>query len=344
MRVYAEQLPTQLEKSLSRVYLVSGDEPLLLQECCDLVRKHARQQGCSDREVLDVASKRFNWQELLHSANSMSLFAERKLIELRLPDGKPGSEGSKALCEYVNVASGDDVLLIVAGKIDKPSTNSKWFKALDSVGVITQVWPVEASKLPQWLRRRLSAAKLDIDDDALQLLCDRVEGNLLAAVQEVQKLKLLVEGSRVSAADVMASVADSARYTVFELGDKALLGDSSASLRILHGLRSEGTEPPVVLWALTREIRTLHSILLDCEQGNSVMQAISAHRIWKSRIALIKAALSRHNLQSIGQMLEQALETDGSIKGFASGNSWDHLEKLVLSLCGISVQSVKALA
>ncbi|MEM6581967.1 MAG: DNA polymerase III subunit delta [Pseudomonadota bacterium] len=332
MRVYAEQLANQLEKSLSPVYLISGDEPLLLQECSDLVRKHAREQGCSDREVLDVASKRFNWQELLHSANSMSLFAERKLIELRLPDGKPGSEGSKALCEYLEIASGDDVLLIVAGKIDKQSTNSKWFKALDKAGVITQVWPVDAGKLPQWLRRRLATSNLEIDDDALQLLCDRVEGNLLAAVQEVQKLKLLVAGSRISAHDVMTAVADSARYTVFELGDKALSGNTGASLRVLHGLRSEGTEPPVVLWALTREIRALYSIMLDCEQGSNSMQAINAHRIWKSRVPLVQSALSRHDLQSISQMLEQALETDGSIKGFANGNPWDHLERLVVSL------------
>src|SRR5210317_1987122 len=151
MRIYPDQLAAQLNKQLLPVYLVTGDEPLQLQECCDLVRRVAREQGCTDREVLDAGSKGFDWHEMLHSANSMSLFAERKLVELRLPSGKPGAPGSKALCEYLEIASGDDILLIVSGKIDKQSTNSKWFKALDKAGAVIQVWPVDAHNLPGWV-------------------------------------------------------------------------------------------------------------------------------------------------------------------------------------------------
>jgi len=328
-----DQLCAQLKRQLAPVYLVSGDEPLQLQECCDLVRREARAQGCTDREVIDAGSPGFDWQEILHSANSMSLFAERKLIELRLPSGKPGAEGSKALCEYLEIASGDDVLLIVAGKIDKQSTNSKWFKALDKAGVVIQVWPVDARNLPRWVRQRVSAAGMSIDDEALQLLCDRVEGNLLAASQEVEKLKLLASDSRITARAVLDSVSDNARYSVFELADKALQGDAAGSLHMLHGLRGEGTEPAVVLWSLTREIRTLYEVQLDCPNGQGVMQALNARRVWKNRISLMQSALARHNPRSMAQLLEQATKVDGSIKGFAGGRPWDNLEDLVLGLC-----------
>ncbi len=333
MRVYPEQLAAHLKKSLLRTYLVSGEEPLLLQECCDLIRLRARELGCTEREVIDAGNRSFDWQEILHSATSMSLFAERKLVELRLPSGKPGTDGSKALCEYLDIASGDDVLLMVAGKIDKQSTNSKWFKALDKAGAVIQVWPVDARNLPGWLRQRVSAAGMSIDDDALQLLCDRVEGNLLAAVQEVEKLKLLVTDSAITARNVIDAVSDNARYTVFELADMALKGDTAGSLRILQGLRGEGTEPTIALWALTREIRTLHEVQQECPDGRGAMQALNARRVWKNRVPLMQAALARHKPGSIALLLELGVKVDGSIKGFAGGKPWDNLEDLVIRLC-----------
>jgi len=333
MRVYPEQLPAHLHKQLLPVYLVSGDEPLLLQECCDAIRREARARGCSDREVIEAGARNFDWQDILHSATSMSLFAERKLVELRLPSGKPGADGSKALCEYLEMAAaGDDVLLMVAGKIDKQSTTSKWFKALDRAGAVIQVWPVDARNLPGWLRQRIAAAGMSIDDDALQLLSERVEGNLLAAVQEVEKLKLLAAGSRIDVAAVTAAVSDNARFNVFELADAALRGDAVAGLRMLHGLRGEGTEPPVVLWALTREIRTLYEVQLACPDGRGIPQALNARRVWKTRVPLMQAALGRHSQASLGRLLEQASGVDGSIKGFAGGRPWDNLEDLVLAL------------
>lgn len=332
MRIYPEQLQAQLQQKLLPVYLVSGDEPLLLQECCDLIRRQARAQGCTDREVIDASGKHFDWQEILHSASSMSLFADRKLVELRLPSGKPGAEGSKALCEYLDI-SGDDVLLIISGKIDKQSTNSKWHKALDKAGATIQVWPVDASKLPNWLRQRVNAAGMSIDNDALQLLCDRVEGNLLAAVQEVEKLKLLATDSKISTHTVTESVSDNARFNVFELADMALKGNAAASLRILHGLRGEGTEPTIVLWALAREIRTLHEVQQECPSGQGIQQALSARRVWQNRMHLMQGALARHNLESMSGLLEMAVKADGSIKGYAGGRPWDNLEDLVIGLC-----------
>jgi DNA polymerase-3 subunit delta len=333
MRLYPEKLAAHLQQQLLSVYLVSGDEPLLVQECCDLIRQKAREQGCSEREIIDAGISSFNWQDILHSATSMSLFAERKLVELRLPSGKPGAEGSKALCEYLDIASGEDVLLIIAGKIDKQSTNSKWYKALDKAGATIQVWPVDAKELPRWLQQRVRNAGMSIDQDALQLLCDRVEGNLLAAVQEVEKLKLLAKDSQITAATVTEAVSDNARYNLFDMADSALKGDATTSLRMLHGLRGEGTEPPVILWALAREIRTLYEAQLDCDKGQSAQQALSARRVWKNRMSLMQAALTRHNTQSLSQLLEQIARVDGSIKGFAQGKPWDNLESLIADLC-----------
>jgi len=335
MRLYPEKLADQLQQQLLPVYLVSGDEPLLQQECCDLIRERARQLGCSDREVIDAGVSSFNWQDILHSATSMSLFAQRKLIELRLPSGKPGAQGSKALCEYLDIASGEDVLLIIAGKIDKQSTNSKWYKALDKAGATIQVWPVDARELPRWLQQRVRNAGMSIDNDALQLLCDRVEGNLLAAVQEVEKLKLLATDSRITARTVTESVSDNARYNLFDMADNALRGDATASLRMLHGLRGEGTEPPVALWALTREIRTLYEAQMDCDKGKSAQQALSARPVWNNRMPLMQAALSRHNTDSLSRLLEQAAAVDGSIKGYAGGKPWDNLETLIADLCQV---------
>lgn len=333
MRLYPEKLADHLQQKLLPVYLVSGDEPLLLQECCDQIRQKARAENCNEREIIEGGVSNFNWQDILHSASNMSLFADRKLIELRLPSGKPGAEGSKALCEYLDIASGDDVLLIVSGKIDKQSTNSKWYKALDKAGVTVQVWPVDAKNLPRWLQQRVRNAGMSIDDDALRLLCERLEGNLLAAVQEVEKLKLLAADSKITMQTVTEAVSDNARYNLFDMADNALKGNTSVSLRMLYGLRAEGTEPPVVLWALVREIRTLYEAQLDCDSGQSAQQALSSRRVWQNRMPLMQAALTRHNTHSLSLLLEQAARADGSIKGFADGKPWDNLSRLVITLC-----------
>ncbi|MEZ5572205.1 MAG: DNA polymerase III subunit delta [Halioglobus sp.] len=336
MRLYPEKLAEHLQQQLLPVYLVSGDDPLLIQECCDLIRQKARESGCNEREVVEAGAPNFNWHDILHSAASMSLFADRKLLELRLPSGKPGTDGSSALCDYLEI-DGDDVLLMVCGKIDKQSTNSKWYKALDKAGATVQIWPVDAKNLPRWLQQRVRSAGMSIDPDALQLLCDRIEGNLLAAVQEVEKLKLLATDNRITAQTVTEAVSDNARYNVFEMADNALKGNASSSLRMLHGLRAEGSEPTVVLWALARDIRTLYEAKLDCDKGQSPQQALSARRVWKSRMSLMQAALSRHDADSLALLLEQASQVDGSIKGFAGGRPWDNLERLVTGICRVSL-------
>ena len=332
MQLKPEQLHQHLQQQCLPAYLVSGDEPLLVQECADLIRGAARTAGCTDREIVDTTARDFDWQTLLHSAAEMSLFGDRKLIELRLPDGKPGAEGSKALCEYIDRASGDDILLVVSGKIDKQSQNSKWFKTLDKAGATLQVWPIGARDMPRWLRQRLQGAGLDIDADALELLSERLEGNLYAAVQEVEKLKLLASDGRVTIATVTAAVLDNARYNLFAMVDTALNGDATAALRMVHGLRGEGNDLVPLLWAVAREVRSLYAMQLDCEAGQNLSRVLNSHRVWQSRSAAVQACLQRHDSSSLGSLLQQALTVDGSLKGFADGDPWDQLDRLLLEL------------
>ena len=332
MRLRPEQLGRQLQKQLLPVYLVSGDEPLLVQEACAAIRARCREAGCKERVVMHIDGK-FNWDQLLGAAAEISLFADNKLIELRLPSGKPGKAGSKALLDYLQgQAASDDILLIVAGKIDRASTNSKWFKSLDRAGAVIQIWPIAARELPRWLQQRVQQAGRQIDREALQLLCDRVEGNLLAAVQEVEKLCLLCSGEQISAEDINAGVADNARYNLFGLVDCALQGNAATALKMLQGLRAEGSAATVVLWALSREIRLLYQCQSDIEQGDSPQQVMQAQRIWDKRKPLVAAGLQRHSRDALAELLHQASQTDHSIKGLAAGNPWDRLSQLTLAL------------
>jgi len=332
MQLKPEQLRQHLQQQCLPVYLVSGDEPLLVQECADLIRGAARAAGCTDREIVDTSARDFTWQTLLHSAAEMSLFGDRKLIELRLPDGKPGADGSKALCDYIDHASGDDTLLVVSGKIDKQSQNSKWYKTLDKAGATLLIWPVGAREMPRWLRQRLQGAGLDIDPDALELLSERLEGNLYAAVQEVEKLKLLASNQRVTMATVTAAVLDNARYNLFAMVDTALAGDAAAALRMIHGLRGEGNDLVPLLWAVAREVRSLYAMQLDCEAGQPLSRVLNSHRVWQNRLAAVQACLQRHDSNSLGSLLQQGLTVDGSLKGFAEGDPWDQLDRLLLKL------------
>ncbi len=333
MKLRPEQVAEHLRETLLPVYLVTGEEPLLVQECGDQIRRAARAAGCAERTLHDAAAGSFRWADLVAGAASLSLFSERRLTELRIPGGKPGKEGSAAIIEYLQQAGGDDVLLVVSGKIDKQSTRSKWFTALDQAGAIVQIWPVGARELPAWLRRRSRSAGLEIDDEALQLLCERVEGNLLAAAQEVEKLALLAPGGPVTVDTVIDAVCRSARYSPFALADAALRGDLQSGLRVLHGLRDEGAEPAVVLWALVRDIRTLHQLHGDRASGDNIQRAMTARRVWQSRAPLMSAALSRQDGPGLQRLLERATAVDGSIKGFAPGRPWDRLESLLSAFC-----------
>ncbi|MGW8228419.1 MAG: DNA polymerase III subunit delta, partial [Gammaproteobacteria bacterium] len=254
--------------------------------------------------------------------------------ELRIPGGKPGDTGSKALQRYCANPPADTVLLIVAGKLDKAQQNTKWFKVLEQTGVVVQVWPVEADKLPQWINERMRLRDMQPTPEALAMLADRVEGNLLAADQELEKLRLLTGGGKVDAEQVAAAVSDSARFDVFSLVDTALLGDPARAVRILYGLQAEGVEPVLVLWALAREIRSLSGMSRALQQGQAIGQVLTQYRVWDKRKRPVQAALQRYPLKRWQGLLWQVGEIERVIKGQATGKPWDELLQLTLKVAG----------
>jgi DNA polymerase III subunit delta len=332
----AEQLQQNLSKGLLPVYIVSGDETLLVQESCDIIRAHCRQQNFTEREILHVESG-FDWQQLLASANSLSLFSERKLIELRLPTGKPGDAGGKALTQYANTASQDNVLLIICNKLESSTTRAKWYKTIENAGASIQIWPIDAQHLPRWIGQRMSQAGMNASPEAIQILAARVEGNLLAAAQEIDKLRLFSQSDTIDADTVLNAVADNARYDVFGLVDRALQGNAKSALRMLQGLKAEGTQIPVILWALSRELRTLSLCAEQIQQGNGVDRVLQNQRVWDKRKALLKAALRRLTTNELRNLIKLASQIDQSAKGMSPENGWDLLESLVVQLAGTSL-------
>lgn len=329
-----EQLGSALSKHLAPIYLVSGDEPLLIQEACDSIRRAARTAGFSERELYHCDTG-FDWGQVLTAANSMSLFAEKKIIELRMPTGKPGDKGGKMLLEYAQSPAPDNLLLIITDKLDGATQKSKWFKAIEDAGVHVQVWPIGMAQLPRWIGQRLQHAGLQADSSAIELLASRIEGNLLAAAQEIEKLKLLTSDNIISYELMASAVADSARYDVFGLVDKALHGDARAAVKTLHGLKTEGTEPINILWALTRDIRSLVQISLAVAQGKHFDWAAKQAGVWDKRQPLIRAALQRLKPAQVQQLLRKANGIDKAIKGMRNAEPWDELLDLILNLAGV---------
>lgn len=321
MKVRPDQLQSHLKNELAAIYFISGDEPLQVMESADRIRAAARQRDYTEREVMDVDAQ-FDWNLLLDAANSMSLFAEKRILELRLPSGKPGKAGSQVLQEYAQRPADDAVLIISSGKLEGSAKNSKWFKTLDQQGVVIPCWPVNLDQLPGWIDQRLQSKGIQADRDAVKLLADRVEGNMLAAAQEVDKLFLLYGAARLDFQQVASAVADSSRYNIYDLVDSALQGDVVRSAKIIGGLKSEGVEPILLLWALSREIRQLVQI---SEARVSADAAMSQLRIWDSRKPLLRRALSRHKANRWKLFLKRCARIDRVVKGVEDGRAWDEL-------------------
>jgi len=334
MRVAPHQLQAHLQKKLAPIYLLSGDEPLQMSEAADTIRKHAKSRGYTGREVLE-ADARFDWGRLMAEADTLSLFAEQRIIDLRIPSGKPGNEGGKALNEYTARLPDDVLLLVTMPKLEASQTGSKWFKALDKAGVTVQIWPVDLSRLQPWIEQRMRGAGLKPAGDVVPMLAERVEGNLLAARQEIEKLLLLYGPGQISIEQLAESVADSARYDVFGLIDAALDGNINRSIRILSGLQAEGTPEPVVLWALTRELRLLVSLTIEIKNGRSAQQAVAARReVWDKRKPLVTRGLQRLELQEWQQLLQQCGQIDRTIKGREQGDPWLLMRQMVTRMAG----------
>jgi DNA polymerase-3 subunit delta len=333
VRLAVDNLRSQLQRELLPVYLISGDEPLQVGECADAVRSAARDAGYTTREVLEAGSG-FDWQQLTSEAAAFSLFADKKIIDLRLANGKPGAEGGRVLSNYCADPPPDTLLLLTLPRIERQQQNSKWFKAIDGAGAVIQVWPVDPSRLPAWIEQRLQAVGITPSTEAVRVLADRVEGNLLAARQEIEKLQLLHGPGTLDADALRGAVADSARYDPFELVDSALRGETSRCLHILAGLRGEGVAAARVLWALHREIRQTARLSADIARGLSTDRALSRARVFSRRIPGVRQALQRLRTAQWLQLLETCRDADHAIKGLSQQQPWLLLEDIVMKMCG----------
>ncbi|MCW8885238.1 MAG: DNA polymerase III subunit delta [Motiliproteus sp.] len=333
MKLNSDQLKSHLQQPLRPVYLLHGDEPLLIQEASDLLRKTARDQGFLEREVLHAESG-FQWESLLEKANSLSLFAEKQLIELHIPNGKPGPRGTDILVSYLKSPSPDTLLVIYCPKLDGSSQKSKWAKTVESAGAMITFWPIEVERLPAWIKGRFSQAGMEANPAAVQMLCDRVEGNLLAAIQEIEKLRLIYAGQAITEQEILASVSDSSRYDLFTLMDTALAGDQQRCVKIIQGLRAEGIEPTLVLWALSRDLRTLLNLSLETGGGSVSEPQFKKHRIWGKRKSLVNKALRRNSNTLLSTLLQKCGEVDRAIKGASQQSPWTQLTTILLLLAG----------
>lgn len=340
MKLNAPQLARQLSNELAPVYVISGDDPLLTGESADLVRHACREAGSEERQVFHI-DRSFDWGQLHEASHALSLFAQRRLVELRIPGGKPGDEGAKALLAWLTTPPPDTTLLVILPRLDGSAQRTKWAKALieHANSRFVQIWPVEAHQLPSWMRERLAAAGLHATPEALELLSVRVEGNLLAAAQEIEKLKLFCASGQLDLEMVQQVVADSARFDVFKLTDALLNGEAQHALRILQGLRGEGVEAPVVLWAVSRELRSLHNMAHELARGTPLEQVFASQRppVWDKRKPLLGKALQRHPVNVWQALLRQAQQADEQIKGQAPGSAWDTLNLLVVQAAGVQL-------
>ncbi|MGC3979942.1 MAG: DNA polymerase III subunit delta [Steroidobacteraceae bacterium] len=342
MKLNADQLGAQLKRELPTICLLTGDEPLLLGEACDQVREAAKARGFNERQVFFV-ERGFDWQEVRASAQAMSLFAEQRLIEIRLAGASPGNEGGEVLGDIAAQGATDLLVMVVAEKLDARSLSTKWVTAIEKNGLLVQIWPIETAQLPAWVERRLQRAGLKVETGVAALIAERVEGNLLAAQQEIDKLALLRGGNQepLTTDNVLDLVADSARYDVLQLGLAAMQGNAARALRILDGLQEEGIDAVLVLWGVNKDLQWLARVAFNVARGQSADSAIFAAGVWKPRQAAMKQAAARLKLPAIRAMLVDAAQVDAAIKGVNRRDPWVELRGLVARLAGVKLARPK---
>jgi DNA polymerase III subunit delta len=327
LRLSPDQLPGTLTRSLKHVYLVSGDEPLTVGECADAIRAAAKAAGYAERSVFFI-ERGFSWDELRHSTRALSLFADRRLFELRMPSGKP-DKGAQVLLDLAAEPPPDTLTLIVTDKLDRKTSEAPWVRAVEKHGAWIQVWPVPAEALPAWLERRAAALGLALEAPAARLIVERVEGNLLAAKQELEILALLADGGAIGESLVMRTVGDSARYDVFQLAEAAAAGEAARALRVLTVLRGEGAEPALILWALVRELRGLWQARERDRTG-----AYGGGAGWNQAAKPSPRALRRLGKMPLAALLQEAARTDRTIKGIMPGDPWSSIIALTMGMAG----------
>jgi DNA polymerase-3 subunit delta len=345
MQVAAAQLAAHLQRGLKSLYAIHGDEPLLQQEAADVIRAAARVQGYTERTVHTVAGAHFDWSEVLAAGGSLSLFADKQIVEIRIPSGKPGKDGSVALQQLAEGAQGNDstLTLVLLPRLDKQTKTGAWFGALESYGVTVQVDPVERRALPQWIAQRLAAQGQRVTEGeegqrTLQFFADRVEGNLLAAHQEIQKLALLYPRGELSFEQVEGAVLNVARYDVFKLSEAVLAGQVARVQRMLDGLKAEGEAEVLVHYALAEDIRALKRVKDALVAGRPLPMALREQRVWGVKERLFERALPLLSATDLAHLLQAAHQVDGIVKGLKvpdwPTDGWQALQRLALQLCG----------
>ena len=333
MKLRQDQLASHLANNLAPIYWISGDVPLLLQESTDAVRSAAKRHGFSNRQIID-ASSTMNWSVLQSVSQSMSLFDEKEVIELRLKDSKFKDAGRKALLAYAENPPEDKLLLITSNKIAAPQLKTKWMQTLEKSSVFLQLWPLQGYQLNRFLQERAQQLDLQLPSDAIELIAAKTEGNLLAAKQELEKLKLLFGSKSVTLTEVTPAITDSSHFDIFIFSETALSGDIAKSIQILQSLKNEGCEAILILWSLTREIRRLIQIKETINLGNPIAQAMQKHGVWQKQQPAISSALNRHPQSTLHKLLQQAAYIDQMIKGLIQKDPWDGLLQLTTNLAG----------
>lgn len=341
MRRDPEPLARQPGSNIASLYVVLGDELLLVMEAVDRIRTYARDQGYIERKILTV-DQRFEWTSLSHWGRQSSLFSERRMLDLRIPSGKPGREGGMAIEKFCQDLPRDTVTIVTLPEIDRQARASKWFKALEYAGRITEIKPVRRDHLPSWIKQRLEQQKQTVDRDTLQFFTDKVEGNLLAAHQEISKLGLLYPSGRLTFEQVKNAILDVTRFDVLQLPEAMLTADMVRYRRILEGLQGEGMAPPLILAVLAEQIRLLLKIYLvkNANRGMTLEQVMTMLRVWPSRQKLIAGIFHRTRYPLLVQALLQAAVIDRIIKGVVKGDVWEEL--LNLGICFVADGRFKA--
>jgi DNA polymerase-3 subunit delta len=335
MQLRPDALDAHLSKPLAALYVISSDEHLLALEAADKIRRTARTQGYTERDVLTV-ERSFKWGELLATNQAMSLFGDKKMIELRIPTGKPGKDGGAALQAYAKDLSPDNLTLITLPKLDWQTAKAAWVGALQQAAVYIEIPTIERAALPNWIGVRLAAQGQSADRESLDFIADRVEGNLLAAHQEIQKLGLLHEPGKLTFEQIHDAVLNVARYDVFKLSEAMLSGDAARLVRMLEGLKGEGEALPLVLWAVAEEIRTLLKLKAGVAQGRPLGALLKEYRIWGPRERMMEPAVRRVSLATLEAALQEAAQVDKMIKGLRpkdfAGDAWDAMLQLALKV------------
>lgn len=335
MKINSKQLSHYLQPPLAAIYLISGDEPLLMQEACDAVRTAVKKAGYLERQCFSIEAN-FDWHTLVNQVNTLSLFSQKRFVEIAIEHSKLSESGSKTLQNIASAPPTDVIILIKTAKLAASIQSTAWYKAIEKKAICLSVWPLSQQELRAWVKQRLQSAQLATTAETIELIASSCEGNLLAAKQTIEKLQLISIAGNLSYADVVAAITDHAHFSIFDLTDAILAGKAEQVVKIIEVLQAEGVEPILVLWAITKELRQL--IKIASEQKNNTIDALlQKYYIRESQKPVIKRCLQRHTVENLQRFLQQGLIIDQAIKGIRCNSVWDELLRLSLELCGINV-------